>query len=150
MALTIVVSPKELQRVAVSAYEGKRVRVSLANMVGQSYDESTGVSSWDSIKLSGNGYSDFTQVVATGGYDSSDGRYEMGGTSGANTYIEATYTASGSGFTFNRIYVVIGTSDGAGGWNEEVWLHSLLTESPSSVIAAGTTIKYKIQLAVDN
>lgn len=150
MALTITVSPKEMERIAGLAYEGKRVRVSLANLSSQTYTETSTVANWDTIKLSGNGYSDFTQVIATGAYDSTDGRYEMGGTTGANTYIEAIYTASGSGFTYNRIYVVIGTSDGVGGWTEQLYLHSLLTENPSITIPAGTTIKYKIQLAVDN
>lgn len=150
MALSIVVSPKEMERIAGLAYEGKRVRVSLANLTSQSYTESSSVSNWDSIKVSGNGYTDFTQVIATGAYDSSDGRYEMGGTSGANTYIEAVYSATGSGFTYNRIYVVIATSDGMGGWTESTYLHSLMTENPSMTIATGSTIKYKIQLAVDN
>lgn len=150
MALTIAVSAKEMERVAISAYHGKRIRVSLANVTTETFTQDSTVAQWDGIKINGNGYADFTAVIATGAYDSTDGRFEMGATAGANTYVEALYTGSGSGFTFNRIYVVIGVSDGSGGWNEELYLHSLLTENPSITVPAGSTIKYKIQLAVDN
>ncbi len=150
MALTITLSPKEMERVAAAAYEGKRVRVSLANQTSTSYTENSLVSEWDSIKVSGNGYSDFTAIVATGAYDATDTRYEMGSTAGANTFIEALFAGTGSGFTFNRVYVVIGTSNGVGGYTEATYLHSLFTEVPSVTIPAGTTIKYRVQLAVDN
>lgn len=150
MALSVAISSPEMERIAGLAYHNHRARISLANIVSESYTVDSNVADWDSIQISGNGYSPFTQVIATGGYDSTDGRWEMGGTAGANTYIEATYTASGSGFTFNRIYVVIGVPDGLGGYDEEVYLHSLLTESPSITVAGGSSIKYKIQLAVDN
>lgn len=139
-----------MERIAGLAYEGNQVRVSLANLTSESYTESTILSDWDSIEISGNGYSNYTALVATGAYDSSDGRYEMGDTSGANTYINAEYTASGSGFTYNRIYVAIGIPDGGGGWTEEPYLHSLLVEDPAISLAPGTTVKYKIQLVVDN
>lgn len=137
-------------RIAGLAYHGKRARISLANVVSETFTQDNSVADWDSIKLSGNGYTDFTAVIATGAYDATDGRWEMGASSGANTYIEALFSASGSGFTFNRIYVVLGTSNGSGGWNEELYLHSLLTENPAITVSSGSTIKYKIQLAVDN
>lgn len=150
MALTITLSPKEMERVAAAAYEGKRVRVSLANQTSTSYTENSLVSEWDSIKVSDGGYADFTAVLATGGYDATDTRYEMGATAGADTYIEAIFAGTGSGFTFNRAYVVIGTPTGGGEYTEELYLHSLFTESPSLTIPAGTSIKYRVQLAVDN
>lgn len=150
MALTITLSPKEMERVAAAAYEGKRVRVSLANQTSTSYTENSTTADWDSIKVSGGGYADFTAVLATGAYDATDTRYEMGATAGANTYVEALFTGSGAGFTFNRAYVVIGTPIGGGSYTDATYIHSLLTESPSITIPAGTSIKYRVQLAIDN
>jgi hypothetical protein len=150
MALTITLSPKEMERVAAAAYQGNRVRVSLANQTSTSYTENSLVTDWDSIKVSGGGYTDFTAVLATGAYDATDTRYEMGATAGANTYVEALFAGTGAGFVFNRVYVVIGTPNGGGGYTDALYLHSLLTESPSITIPAGTSIKYRVQLAIDN
>ena len=52
-----------------------------------------------------NGYEDFVvAALPTGGLDSgSDDRWEIGGTAGANTYIEAAFTASGAGFSFDTV-----------------------------------------------
>jgi hypothetical protein len=150
MALTTTISTKELERIAVQCYEGHQVRVSLALLSSQGYTASSTKANWDSIKISGNGYADFLDVLATGGYDSTDNRYEIGGVAGANTYVDAVFEATGIGYTYNSVYVVIGVPDGSGGYVEEAYLHSLLTENPSIQLAPGTTITYRIQLAVDD
>ncbi len=139
MALSTAVSSAEMGRVAAAAYEGKTIRVSLASVGTSGFTVNSTTANWDSTKLSGNGYADFTATVATGGYDATDGRYEMGSIAGANTYIDAQFTATGGSLTFDRIYVVVenGTS-----------LHSLLTESPAVTLAAGQSVTYRIQLAV--
>lgn len=139
MALSTAISPSEMGRVAALAYEGKSVRVSLASVGSSGFTVSSTVANWDSVKLSGNGYTDFTATVAAGGYDATDGRYEMGSSAGANTYIDATFSATGGSLTYDRIYVVIGTN---------TYLHSLLTESPAVTLAAGQSVTYRIQLAV--
>jgi hypothetical protein len=152
MATTVTISQRELKRVAGAAYEGKRIRVSLANLAAEGYTSESTRANWDSIKISGNGYADFTDVVEVGAYDATDARYEMGGAAGANTFFDAVFTASGGGvgFTFNRIYVVIGTSDGGGGWTEETYIHSLVTESPAITLAPGQSRTYRIQLVTDD
>ncbi len=150
MALTITLSPKEMERIAGLAYEGNRIRVSLANLAAQGFTESSSVANWDSIKISGNGYADFTDVIEVGAYDATDTRYEMGGAVGANTFVEAVFTATGSGFTYNRVYVVIGVPDGLGGYTETGFLHSLFAEAPAITLAPGSSVKYRVQLAVDN
>lgn len=221
MALTTTISPKEFERIAQSAYEGKRIRVSLAKVTTQNFTSTSTVANWDTIKISGNGYEDFFDNIEVGAYDSTDARYEMGGAVGANTYIDALFNASGSGYDFNRVYIVIGTpsvvnisntalasnvatitTSSAHGFtasdvvtiagatnsvfngtytivsapttttftyaktnaditsasstgtatvtDEELYLHSLLTESPNVSLAPGTTITYRIQLAVDD
>lgn len=126
-------------RVAAAAYEGKTIRVSLASVGASGFTVNSTTANWDSVKLSGNGYADFTTTVATGGYDATDNRYEMGATAGANTYVDAQFTATGGSLTFDRIYVVLqsGTS-----------IHSLLTESPAVTLASGQSVTYRIQLAV--
>lgn len=139
MALTSAITSAEMQRVAAAAYEGQSVRVALASVGVSGFTLASTTAEWDSIKLSGNGYTDYTTTIAAGGYDATDGRYELGGSAGANTYIEAQFSATGGSLTYDRIYVVIGT---------QTYLHSLLTESPAMTIAAGQTIVYRIQLAV--
>jgi hypothetical protein len=145
MTLTAAVSQAELQRVAEDAYEGRRVRVSLALLGASGFTVNSTRVQWDSIKLSGSGYADFTDVVEVGAYDVSDARYEMGGTAGANTYFTATFTPSGT-ITFDRIYCVIGTSDGGGGWIEEASISHLISESDPVVLSAGVPRTYRIQL----
>lgn len=150
MALTSVIAPPEFSRIAALCYEGYRIRVSLANLGAEGYNASSTVANWDSIKVSGNGYADFTDIIEVGGYDSTDQRYEMGGVAGANQFVDAVFSASGVGFSYNSVYVVLSKPDGSGGFIQETYLHSLLTESPSITLAPGTTITYRIQLALDD
>lgn len=102
MAITASLSQAELQRVAALAYEGLPIRVSLANDTFSAYDVDDTVATWDGIKVSGNGYEDFRAVLGVGAYDPSDGRYEV-------PYIDAEFAATGSGFTYNSIYITLGT-----------------------------------------
>lgn len=150
MASTIEISPKEFKRIAAAAYEGKRVRVSLSAVGSTGFNSNSTTAQWDTTKLSGNGYADFTAVVGVGAYDTQDLRYEMGETSGANKYIDAAFTATGSGFIYDRVYVVIGTSNGIGGWTEETYIHSVISESPSVTLVSGQTQTYRIQLVIDD
>lgn len=150
MASTIEISPNEFKRIASLAYEGKRIRVSLGAVGTSGFNSTSTTAQWDTTKLSGNGYADFTAVVAVGAYDSLDLRYEMGSASGANTYIDAQFTATGSGFIYDRVYVVVGNSNGLGGWTEETYIHSLITESPSVTLVSGQTQTYRIQLVLDD
>jgi|LauGreDrversion4_2_1035121.scaffolds.fasta_scaffold97096_2 hypothetical protein len=139
MALTTSLSSWERARVAAAAYAGEDVRVSLANVTGASYTVENSVTDWDSLKVSSSGYTDFTATIGDGGYDTTQGRFELGTGTGPDTYIDAEFTATTLSYTYNRVYVVIGT---------ETYLHSLLTESPSVTVSPGQTITYRIQLAV--
>lgn len=149
MALTAAISNGELARVGAVAYEGRRVRVSLASVGASGFTVNSTRSNWDSIKLSGNGYADYTEVVAEGTYDNTDARYEMGGEDN-DPFILAEFTATGGSLSWDRIYVVIGTDDGDDGWDEETTLHSLLVESPSVTLAPGQSVTYRIQLFVND
>lgn len=134
MAITATLSQKEMQRVAALAYESKAIRVSLAYDPGNTISSEALVTAWDAAKISGNGYADFTGTIAVGAYDVADQRYEM-------PQIDATFTATGAGYTYNKVYVVIGT---------ELYVHSVVTENPAIVMAAGQTQTYRIILATDN
>ena len=139
MALTTTLSTAELGRVAALAYEGKSVRVSLHTVGTTGYDEETPIADWDTVKLPpANGYTDFVvAALPAGGYDDTEGRWEMGATPGANTFISAMFSATGGSFTFDR--VVIRVDDG-------LYPHSIIEESPPVVVAIGATQTYQIQL----
>lgn len=102
MAVTATLSQKELERVAGLVYEGKALRVSLANDPGNTLDAEDTVAAWDALKVSGNGYADVRAPIQTGAYDVNDQRYEM-------PSVDAEFTATGAGYTFNKVYAVIGT-----------------------------------------
>lgn len=139
MALTTSLSSWELARVAAAAYAGKAVRVSLASAGASGFTVESTVTQWDSVKISSSGYTDFTATVGAGAYDPTDNQYELGVGAGANTYIDAEFTATSVSYTFDRVYVVIGT---------ETKLHSLLVESPAVTVSPGQVVTYRIQLAV--
>ena len=142
MALTATLSSQEFARISALAYEGLACRVSLHVNSGSLTAEST-IADWDAVKLAeSNGYADFVVAnLPAGGLDNaSDDRWEIGGTAGANTYIEAAFTATGAGFSFDTVVVQVGTS---------TYPHSILVEAPSVTVAAGQTQTYRIQLLID-
>ena len=143
MAITTAISTEEFKRIAQLAYEGLPCVVSLHNSAGGLTAEST-LADWDAVKLPAtNGYADFTVAsLPAGGLDAgSDDRWEIGGTAGANTYVEAAFTAEGAGFLFNTVVIRVGSG---------LYPHSVLVESPAITVAAGQTQTYRIQLLIDN
>jgi hypothetical protein len=102
MAITATLSQAELQRVASRAYEGLPIRVSLANEAVETLTVNSAVSSWDALQLSGNGYATYRTVIGTGSYDVGDNRYEM-------PFIDAEFSATGAGYSYNKIYIVLGS-----------------------------------------
>jgi hypothetical protein len=145
MAYTITTSQREMKRVAGLAYEGKRIRVSLASVGVSGYTSESTTANWDSVKTSGGGYADVTFVAATGAYDGTDTRYEVGDTGGAA--YDCVFTATGGGFTYDRVYVVVGDADGD---PEETYISFLGVESPAITLAAGQSRTYPIQLCTDD
>lgn len=102
MALSAVISKAELARVAALAYESRPVRVSLAYLQSEGFTSDSPVTDWDSIKIVGNGYTDFLANILPGAYDNADNRHEM-------PVIQAEFTADGAGYQYNCIYIVMGT-----------------------------------------
>ena len=133
MALTTTISTKELQRQAAEAFEGQTYTVFLAVNSGTLTAE-TAAATWIAAKVSGGGYADVTGTIGTGAYASGNARYEL-------PAINATFTATGVGFTYDTVCIRIGTA---------TYLHSLLVETPSVTMAAGQSKTYTITLAVDD
>lgn len=134
MALTVSVSQKELQRVAALAYEGETIKIMLCSVGVTGYTAESTVANWQSVEKSGNGYVRFSQVIATGAYDAVDARYEI-------PAIDAAFTASGAGYSYDRIVVYV---DGA------TYVHSVITEDPNITLAAGQTQTYRVTLSTDD
>ena len=143
MTLTTEVCTFEFKRIADAAYSGLSCRVSLHQNDGTLTSDST-IAEWDAKKLpDADGYQDFTVAsLPEGGLDSgSDSRWEIGAAPGANTYIEAKFDATGSGYTYNTVVIRIGSA---------TYPHSILVESPAVTIAAGQSQVYRCQLLIDN
>jgi hypothetical protein len=130
MTLTAALSQKELERVAALAYEGETLKVMLCSVGGTGYDAQDTVTNWQSVEKSGNGYVRYSTTVGTGAYDGTAGAYLL-------PDIDADFTATGAGYTYDRIVIYI---DGA------TYPHSVLTEAPNIALAAGQTQTYRIGL----
>jgi hypothetical protein len=134
MALTTTISQKELQRVAALAYEGETLKVMLCSVGASGFTAESTVAQWQSVEKSGNGYVRYSEVIATGAYNATDARYEI-------PAIDAAFTATGAGYSYDRIVVYI---DG------ETYIHSLIVENPNIALASGQTQTYRIQLVTDD
>lgn len=130
MTLTAALSQKELERVAALAYEGETLKVMLCSVGGTGYDAEDTVTNWQSVEKSGNGYVRYSTTVGTGAYDGTAGAYLL-------PDIDADFTATGAGYTYDRIVIYV---DGA------TYPHSVLTEAPNITLSAGQTQVYRISL----
>lgn len=134
MAVTTEISTKELQRVAAAAYESKTLKVMLCSVSTSGYTAESTVANWQSVEVSGNGYVRFSSAVGTGSYSATNARYEL-------PTIDAAFTATGTGYSYDRIVLYI---DGA------TYPHSVLSESPNIVLSAGQTQTYRLSLTTDD
>lgn len=136
MARTDQLSQRELKRVAAAAYEGKAIRVMLCDAGVTGYNAETTVANWQSVEVSGNGYSRFSGTVGTGSYDAGEAAYLM-------PYIDAPFTATagGGGISFDSVVTY---------FQGETYVHSVITESPNEVIPPGKTLTYRRTLGTDD
>jgi hypothetical protein len=134
MAISTLISQKELERVAALAYEGETLKVMLCNVGATSYTAESTVANWQSVELSGNGYARFSQLVTVGSYDATDARYEI-------PAIDAAFSATSAGYSYDRIVIYI---DGS------TYVHSVISEDPNIALSAGQTQTYRIQLCTDD
>lgn len=135
MALTTTISTKELERVAALAYEGETLKVMLCQVGLTGYTPQSTVANWQSVELaSANGYVRYSEVIGTGSYSGTDGRYNL-------PVIDAEFTASGVGFSYDRIVLYI---DGA------TYPHSVIVEDPNITLLAGQVQTYRLRLNADD
>jgi hypothetical protein len=134
MAITTTLSQKELERVAALAYEGETLKVMLCSVGATGYTANSTVANWQSVEASGNGYVRYSEVIGTGSYSSTNGRYEI-------PSIDADFTATGVGYSYDRVVLYI---DGA------TYPHSILAEVPNIVLSPGQTQTYRLSLNTDD
>jgi hypothetical protein len=134
MATSSNISQKELKRQAGLCFEGKTLKVMLCAVGSSGYGAESTVSNWQSVELSGNGYARYSTTIGTGSYDSGTGTYKL-------PDINAAFTASGVGFTYDRVILYI---------NGETYIHSVITEAPSIVLSPGQTQTYTLSLRQDD
>lgn len=134
MAITTSVSTKELERVASLAYEGQTVKVMLCSVGGTGYDENSTIANWQTVEVSSSGYAQYSAVIPSGSYDSVNGFYKI-------PSIAASFTATGTSYTYDRVVIWI---DGA------TYPHSIVAESPNIVVSPAQTQTYSIQLITDD
>lgn len=136
MPFSVAISTKELERVAVSAYEGKTIYVMLCARTTEasaSYTEETTVADWQTVQISGDGYSLFSATVGTGSYSVTNGRYEV-------PPVQAAFTSTGT-ITYDTAVVYF---DGA------LYPHSVILEDPDVVLLEGQVYRYAINLNVND
>ena len=134
MVLTTVISEKELERVAALAYEGETLKVMLCMVGSTGFNASSTIAQWQTVELSGFGYSRFSITIPTGSYDNAELRYQI-------PAIDAAFSATSPGYLYDRIVVYI---------EGMTYIHSLITEDPNITIPGGQTQTYRITLVCDD
>lgn len=135
MAQTTTISQKELKRQAGLCFEGETLKVMLCSVGATGYTAESTVTNWQSVEKSGNGYARFTSgSIGVGSYDGGTGTYQL-------PDIDASFTATGTGYSYDRVVLYI---DG------ETYIHSLITEDPAIVLSAGQTQTYRLSIRQDD
>jgi hypothetical protein len=134
MALTTTISRKELERVAALAYEGETLEVILCSVGSSGFTAESTVTQWQTVEQSGNGYVRYSEEIGTGTYSGVAGAYVL-------PDIDAAFTASGAGYSYDRIVIYI---------NGATHPYAVLGESPNIALAAGQTQTYRISLRQDD
>lgn len=135
MAITTSVSREELKRIAQLAYEGETLKVMLCNIGITSYNAENTVTEWQSVEITGTGYVRYSEVIGTGAYNTTTGRYEL-------PAIQAEFTSTDiTPWDYTTVVLYI---DGS------TYPHSILTESPNVLVAEGQTITYQLTLNTDD
>lgn len=134
MAITTQISQKELKRQAAACFESKSIRVMLCSVSTSGYTAESTVANWQSVEVSGNGYSRYSATIGTSTYNGTTARQEL-------PVINAAFTASGGSISYDRVVIYI---------NGETYVHSVVTENPNIVLADGQTQTYAITLSQDD
>jgi hypothetical protein len=147
MPTVLPTTPKEKERVATLAYEGKRFIAFLAILAAEGFTEASTFADWRTIELpSANGYAPYACVIPAGGYDAGSTRYEAGAVAGVDQAFPVVFAPSGASFSFNRVVFGVQTSDGMGGWDDPIYAYSIRVESPTITLFPGQKATYNVQI----
>lgn len=133
MALTAIVSQKELERQFIAGLQGKNYSIFLANNTTGLTAEST-YTAWAAAEVTGGGYARATGTLAAGTYNATTQRFELSG-------ISAVFTCTSGTYLYNTICVYL---------NGETYLHSTITESPNITLATGQSKTYNVTFIIDD
>jgi hypothetical protein len=149
MPVTAQISSGELARVGSLCYEGNRLVVMLCIVDAESINVNSTFAAWEALEIPEvNGYTRYYAEIPAGAYDATDLRFEIGATPGANTLFQASWTAVGTDFEYNRVVIAIQTPDGIGGWDDPTSIAHLYSEIPNVVVFPAQAASYRIQLLV--
>jgi hypothetical protein len=133
MSLTLTITPKELERQAALAFEGKAYTVFLCSDPTASLGASSTVAQWQALELAEeNGYEAVTGTIGSGTYN---------GSAYALPAINAQFTGTGAGFEHDTLVVAI-----AGG----LYPHSFVRLATPLLLQAGQVKSYVIRLLQDD
>lgn len=135
MALTLTITPKELERQAALAFQGKSFRVFLAYDPAATLSAASTVAQWNTKELAAAaGYAGVTGTIGTGSWNASLTQYEL-------PTITAQFSATGAGYVYDTIVVVV---DG------QTYPHSVTKLSAEQGLFAGQARSYTIRLIQDD
>jgi hypothetical protein len=134
MAISVTISQRELKRLAALGYEGETLKVMLCEVGESGFTAESTVTNWQSVEVSGGGYTRYSVVIGTGTYSEVTASYNL-------PTVDAVFTATSTGFSYDRIISYI---DG------ETYIHSEIVEDPNITLLAGQSQTYRIQLATDD
>jgi hypothetical protein len=135
MPLTIAITPKELERQAALAFQGKSYKVMLAYDPNQDLSIESTTAAWNGKELpTANGYIAVTGTIAAGSYNTAIGRFEL-------PTITAQFTGSGTGYIYDTLVVVIDSA---------AHPHSVTRISPEQGLLSSQSRSYLIRLVQDD
>lgn len=135
MALTVSITPKELERQAAACFEGKPYSVFLVSDPTETLGNTNTVLEWEALELAeADGYARATGTIGTGSYNTSLGFYQL-------PAINAQFTGAGAGHTHDAVVITVDGAD---------YPHSILRLSEPLVLQAGQSKSYLIRLLQDD
>jgi hypothetical protein len=135
MAQSTIISTKELQRQAELCFEGQTITVMLCSVGGTGYTAESTMANWETVEVTGPGYVRFTDTLAVGSYSIPLTAYVL-------PNIEAVFTATSTGYTYDTVVISIGTTP--------TYPHSVITETPPISLLNGQVQTYRISLRQDD
>lgn len=128
--MDLPITPGELARQMAQCLEGRAYKVFLALNPGGLGLSST-VAQWEAAELAAaNGYAPFTGTFGVGAWNAGTLQYEL-------PAVNASFTASGAGFTYDTVVIAVGA---------DAYPYSVVAID-STAQAAGQTLTYPITLA---